>query len=123
MNALQKLKEACSMAAQQKDIDLPNGSAFTFWMTPLTCAERQRAQKQSKTEDPIDFALQVLIAKAKDENGVALFPAGNVAEIRNDLPASVVDKLITVLLTDEKSEEDEEDSPKQSKSNSKKTAS
>jgi len=111
------------MAAQQKKIGLPDGSGFDFWMTPLTVAERQRAQKQSKTEDPIDFALQVLIAKATDENGVALFPAGNVAEIRNDLPASVIDKLITVLLTDEKSEEDEEeeDSPKPSKSSSKKT--
>ena len=112
------------MATQQKEIGLPDGSDFAFWMTPLTVAERQRAQKQSKTDDPIDFALQVLIAKATDENGVALFPAGNVAEIRNDLPASVIDKLITVLLTDDKSEEDEEeDSPKPSKSNSKKTAS
>ncbi len=112
------------MAAQQKEIELPDGSDFAFWMTPLTVAERQRAQKQSKTEDPIDFALQVLIAKATDENGAALFPAGNVAEIRNDLPAAVIDKLILVLLSDEKPGEDEEDdSPKPSKSSSKKTAS
>ena len=123
MNALEKLKAACSMASQEKQVGLPNGSDFAFWMTPLTVAERQRAQKQSKTDDAIDFALQLLISKATDENGAKLFAPGTVAEIRNDLPSSVVDKLITVLLTDENSEEDEEESPKPSKSNSKKTGS
>ena len=123
MNALERLKEACSMVAQQKEIELPDESKFDFWMTPLTIAERQRAQKQSRTDDPIDFALQVLINKAVDENGTPMFPAGNAAEIRNALPAAVVDKLIMVLLSDEKpKEEDEEEaSPKSLRSNSKRT--
>ena len=124
MNALEKLKAACSMASQEKQVGLPNGSDFAFWMTPLTVAERQRAQKQSKTDDAIDFALQLLISKATDENGAKLFAPGTVAEIRNDLPASVIDALLLELLdSGESKEEDEEDSPKQSKSNSKKTAS
>ena len=110
------------MAAQHKEIDLPDGTEFEFWMTQLTIAERQRAQKQSKTEDPIDFALQVLIAKASDKNGAPMFASGNASEIRNALPAAVVDKLIMVLLNDENSKEDEEESPKASKSSSKKTA-
>ena len=111
------------MVAQQKDIELPDGSKFDFWMTPLTIAERQRAQKQSRTDDPIDFALQVLINKAVDENGTPMFAAGNASEIRNALPAAVVDKLIMVLLTDEKPEEEDEEeaSPKPLRSNSKKT--
>ena len=112
------------MVAQQKQVELPDGSDFEFWMTPLTIAERQRAQKQSKTDDAIDFALQVLIAKAIDKNGVPMFAAGNAAEIRNALPAAVVDKLIMVLLVDaesEEGEEDEESSPKPLKSSSRKT--
>ena len=122
MNALEQLKAACSMAVQKKGVELPNGAEFEFWMTPLTIAERQRAQKQSKTEDPIDFALQVLISKAMDRNGTPLFPAGNAAEIRNNLPAAVIDKLIMVLLSDEKKdEEDEEESPKPSKNSLKRT--
>ena len=111
------------MVAQQKKIELPDGSEFDFWMTPLTIAERQRAQKQSRTDDPIDFALQVLINKAIDENSAPMFPAGNAAEIRNALPAAVVDKLIMVLLSDEKPEEEDEEeaSPKSLRSSSKKT--
>lgn len=122
MNALEQLKAACSMAVQKKEVELPDGSEFEFWMTPLTIAERQRAQKQSKTEDPIDFAVQVLISKAVDRNGQPMFPAGNAAEIRNNLPASVIDKLIMVLLSDpKKDEEDAEEFPKPSKNSSKRT--
>lgn len=124
MNALEKLKAACSMATQQKQVELPDDSTFDFWMTPLTIAERQRAQKQSKTDDAIDFALQLLISKATDENGAKLFAPGTVAEIRNDLPASVIDALLLELLdSGESKEEDEEDSPKSLKSSSKKTGS
>ena len=124
MNALEKLKAACSMKAYQKTVGLPDESEFAFWMTPLTIAERQRAQKQSKSEDAIDFALQLLISKATDENGTKLFAPGTVAEIRNDLPASVIDALILELLdSGESGEEDEEDSPKPLKSSSKRTAS
>ena len=124
MNALQTLKAACSMTAQKKTVVLPDGTEFAFWMTPLTVAERQRAQKQSKSDDAIDFALQLLISKATDENAAKLFAPGTVAEIRNDLPASVIDALLLELLDSGESEgEDEEDFPKQSKSNSKKTGS
>lgn len=112
------------MATQQKQVELPDDSTFDFWMTPLTIAERQRAQKQSKTDDAIDFALQLLISKATDENGAKLFAPGTVAEIRNDLPASVIDALLLELLdSGESKEEDEEDSPKSLKSSSKKTGS
>ncbi len=124
MNALEKLKAACSMKSHRKTVGLPDESEFAFWMTPLTIAERQRAQKQSKSDDAIDFALQLLISKATDENGTKLFAPGTVAEIRNDLPASVIDALLLELLdSGESGEEDEEDSPKPLKSSSKRTAS
>ena len=109
MRALDQLKAAVSMKPQRRAIELPNGSEFEYWMTPLTLAERGKAQKQAKSDDATDFALQLLVAKAKDENGQPLFAPGEVAELRNALPASVVEGLMLQLLADApKDEEDEE---------------
>jgi hypothetical protein len=112
------------MKPQRKAIELPNGSEFEYWMTPLTLAERGKAQKQAKSDDATDFALQLLVAKAKDENGQPLFAPGEVAELRNALPASVVEGLMLQLLADAPTDEDDEDlDPKPSSRSSRKTAS
>jgi len=122
-NALERLKKAVSMKPQRKAAELPDGSEFEFWMTPLTLAERSRAQKQAKSDDATDFALQLLVAKATDENGEKLFNAGDLAELRNSLPASVVEALMLLLLTSEEVEEEAEVDPKPSQPTSKRTAS
>ena len=88
------------MAATRKAVELPNGSEFEYWMTPLTIAERGRAQKMAKSDDATDFALQLLVNKAKDQNGQQLFAPGEVAELRNHVPASVVEALMLQLLED-----------------------
>lgn len=122
--ALDILKKAVSMSSAQKTVELPDGSKFAFWMTPLTIAERQRAQKTAKSDDAIDFALQLLAAKATDENGTRMFAPGELAELRNELPASVVDDLLLVLMgAKEEEEEEEELDPKPLPKSSRKTAS
>ena len=122
--ALDRLKQAVSMKPQRKAIELPDGSEFEFWMTPLTLAERSRAQKQAKSDDATDFALQLLVAKATDENGGRLFNVGDLADLRNVLPASVVEGLMLQLLQDPEPEDGgEELDPKASGSSSKKTTS
>ena len=108
MRALDQLKAAVSMKPQRKTIELPNGEEFEYWMTPLTLAERARAQKQVKSDDATEFALQLLVSKAKDENGQPMFAPGEVAELRNALPANVVEALMLQLLADEPKEDDEE---------------
>jgi hypothetical protein len=124
MRALDQLKAAVSMKPQRRSVELPNGSEFVYHMTPLTLAERSRAQKQAKSDDATDFALQLLVNKAKDENGQPLFAPGDVAELRNALPASVVEQLMLQLLQEpESSEEDEALDPKPSSSSSRKTTS
>ena len=108
--ALERLKKAVSMKPQRKAVDLPDGSEFEYWMTPLTLAERSRAQKQAKSDDATDFALQLLVAKAMDEHGGRLFNAGDLAELRNALPASVVEALmLQLLLQDAEPEEGDEE--------------
>ena len=96
------------MKAQSRTVELPDGSEFEFYMTPLTLAERARAQKQAKSDDATDFALQLLVSKAKDANGVPLFGAGEIADLRNALPASVVEALMLQLIGEAPEEEEEE---------------
>lgn len=123
VRALDRLKSAVSMKPTRRSVELPDGTEFEFQMTPLTLAERGRAQKQAKSDDATDFALQLLVTKAIDENGQKLFSAGDIAELRNELPASVVEALMLQLLSDPVAEEDEELDPKPSSSSSRKTAS
>ena len=94
----------------------------------MTLAQRKRAQKQAKSDDATDFALQLLISVARDENNMPLFTAGDLAEMRNSLPAQLVDKLMLIILgveeeTDEDDEDEEEITPKSSRRSSKKTVS
>lgn len=106
--ALDRLKKAVNMKPQRRSVELPDGGEFEFYMTPMTLAERARAQKQSKSDDATDFALQLLVSKARDENGVPLFNQGEIADMRNALPASVLEALMLCLVGESDEEEDED---------------
>ena len=109
MNALQQLKAAVSMKPARKAVELPDGSEFEFWMSPLTLAERARAQKQAKSDDSTDFALQLLTTKARDKNGVPMFSQGDLADLRNAVPASLVESLLLLLIGEQEKDEDDEE--------------
>ncbi len=104
--ALDRLKKAVSMKPQRRTVELPDGNEFEFWMTPLTLAERSRAQKQAKSDDATDFALQLLVSKAKDDKSMPLFNPGEISELRNALPASVVEALMLQLIGEQEEEEE-----------------
>ena len=104
--ALDRLKKAVSMKPQRRTVELPDGGEFEFYMTPLTLAERSRAQKQAKSDDATDFALQLLVSKAKDSGGMPLFNQGEIADLRNVLPASVVEALMLQLIGEQEEEEE-----------------
>ena len=97
------------MKPAAKTLELPNGEEFEFWMSPLTLAERAKAQKQAKSEDATDFALQLLVTKARDKNGVPMFGQGDLAELRNSLPASLVESLMLLLIGEVEADEEEEE--------------
>lgn len=121
--ALDRLKAAVSMAPVRKSVELPDGSEFEYWHTPLTLAQRAKAQKASG-DDATAFALQLLIMKAVDEQGSPLFVQAEAAELRNALPANVVDQLLLQLLDSgekDKEEEDDDLDPKPSSASSRKT--
>jgi hypothetical protein len=108
MRAIDRIKKAVSMSQSRRGVELPDGSMFEFWMTPLTLSERAKAQKNAKSDDATDFALQLLVSKARDENNRPMFHQGDLAELRNELPASVVEAIMLKLIEDEVEEEEAE---------------
>lgn len=124
--ALQRLVNAVSMERTKREITLPNGEAFEFWMSPLTVGQRvqaEKAQGKSLQDDPLGVSLQLLVTKAKDENGQQMFSKGDLPDLRNSLPQSVVDDLLVQVLQKSEADEDEDSSPKPSSSSSRKTGS
>ena len=88
-----------------KEVEI-KGEDFSFWMKPLTIAEQQSAQKQAKSDDANDFAIQLLIKKAMDENGAPMFQADAGPMLRNSIEKAEVEKLLLALIR-----EDEEEGP------------
>ena len=63
MNALDRLRKAANLDPIKKEVTLSDGSLFVMYVTPLTMAERERAQRQVRSDDSNGFALQLLINK------------------------------------------------------------
>ena len=63
-----------------------------YWH-PLTIAEREAIQKKTGTEDTNDYALQMMIEKALDQDGARLFQDGDKASLRREVEASVLEQI------------------------------
>ena len=67
LRAIDRLKKAANLDATKKEVELSDGTIFELWVTPLTMAEREIAQKGAKSDDANEFALRLLLTKAQDE--------------------------------------------------------
>tara|TARA_B100000497_G_scaffold127399_1_gene169058 strand:+ start:1140 stop:1502 length:363 start_codon:yes stop_codon:yes gene_type:complete len=103
---IDKLKKAARLDPIKKEITLEGGETVVMWVTPLTAAERERAKKDARSDDPNAFALQLLVRKAKDSNGTPLFGPGDVADLKNAVRDSDLQSLMLAVLGG--SEEDDE---------------
>ena len=70
---IDKLKKAARLEPVKKEIVLDSGEEVVMYVT-LTAAERERAKKDARSDDPGAFALQLLIRKAKNGNNQPLLP-------------------------------------------------
>ena len=100
MRALDRLKKAANLQPVKKVVLLSDGTEFEFYRTPLTMAERERAQKNSDGDNDV-FALQLLILKAQDENGQRLFQAGEMAELRHEVRDADLQKLMIAVISED----------------------
>jgi|TARA_R100000152_G_C6762439_1_gene186698 hypothetical protein len=99
-SALDRLRKAANLELSKKEITLSDGSLFEMYVSPLTMAEREIAQKRAKSDDINLYALQLLITKAKDENGNQLFRAGEIDVLKNEVKDSDLQKLMMAVISD-----------------------
>ena len=101
LSALDRLRKAANLEPRKKEVELTDGSVFEMYVTPLTMAERERAQKQARSDDANLFALQLLIAKAQDADGRKLFNAGEIDVLKNEVKDSDLQKLMLAVINEE----------------------
>lgn len=101
VRAIDRLRKAANLEPVKKQVELSDGSVFEMWVAPLTMAERERAQKQAKSDDANAFALQLLITKALDDNGTKLFSAGEIDVLKNEVKDRDLQALMLAILTDD----------------------
>tara|TARA_A100001515_G_scaffold4936_1_gene4703 strand:- start:1007 stop:1345 length:339 start_codon:yes stop_codon:yes gene_type:complete len=108
LSALDRLRKAANLEPVKKEVTLSDGSVFEMYVTPLTMAERERAQKQTNN-DANNFALQLLMNKALDENGNRLFRSGEVDVLKNEVKDSDLQKLMLAVINEDEEEIDPKD--------------
>ena len=98
LSALDRLRKAANLEPIKKEVTLSDGSIFEMYVSPLTMAERERAQRQAKSDDANAFALQLLLSKAQDENGRKLFNAGEIDVLKNEVKDSDLQSLMLAVI-------------------------
>lgn len=95
---IDKLRSAARLDPVKKEIQLDSGDEVVMYVTPLTAAERERAKKDARSEDPNAFALQLLVRKALDSTGQRLFTPGDIAVLKNSVRDADLQKLLLAVL-------------------------
>ena len=108
--AVDVLRKAANLKATRRTVVLDNGDEFEFWSTPLTMAQREKANKDANSDDINAFALQLLVTKATDESGSRLFSPGDVAVLKNEVRDDDLQKLMLAII--QPREEEQELEPK-----------
>ena len=106
---IDKLKNAANLKPKKRTVVLSNGEEVQFYCKPLTMAERERAQKEAKSDDAGQFALQLLINKAQDGNGIKLFGPGDIADLKMAVRDEDLQKMMLAVLQEPEEEEPELD--------------
>ena len=106
LRAIDRLKKAANLQATKREVELSDGTVFEMWVSPLTMAERERAQKGTKSDDANEFALRLLMTKAQDENGDRLFNAGEIDVLKNEVRDSDLQTLMLAIINTDEDEID-----------------
>jgi hypothetical protein len=80
------------------DVKQDDEIILTVYWHPLTIAEREAIQKKSNSDDTNDFALQMMIEKSLDKDGVRLFQDGDKASLRREVEASILQDIQLAMI-------------------------
>ena len=99
--AIDKLKEAfCIDNRSRYIIKKENIVILEIYWRPLTIADREAIYKtlagmnKANDTESLEYALQVIMNKAEDENGNKLFSEGDRASLRREIPLTVLTDLM-----------------------------
>ena len=106
VRAIDRLRKAANLDPAKKVVELSDGTEFEMYVSPLTMAERERAQRQAKSDDAGAFALQLLITKALDDSGKKLFAPGEIDVLKNEVKDADLQKLMLAILSDDEDAEE-----------------
>jgi hypothetical protein len=98
MRAIDRLRKAANFEPIKQTVTLVSGEEFIFWCTPLAAVERERAQKDARSDSANDYAMQLLVLKALDENGQRLFKSGDIPVLKREVLDEDLQKLIFCVL-------------------------
>ena len=98
MRAIDRLRKAANFEPIKQSVLLASGDELEFYTSPLTAAEREKAQRNAKSDSTNDYALQLLILKAKDENGQPLFRPGDAAILKQEVEDEILQQMILKVL-------------------------
>ena len=105
-SAIERLRKAANLKPTKRSVTLSNGDVFEFYAAPMTMAQRERAQKDAKSDDVNQFALQLLIQKATDATGGRIFGPGDLAALKNEIRDEDLQSLMLAVLKTEEEEEE-----------------
>ena len=80
------------------DVKQDDEIILTVYWHPLTIAERESIQKKTGIEDTNDFALQMMIEKSLDKDGVRLFQDGDKASLRREVEANILQEIQLAMI-------------------------
>ena len=99
--AIDKLKEAfCIDNRRRYIIKKEDVVILEIYWKPLTIADRESIFKtliglnKANDTESLEYALQVIMSKAEDENGNKLFSEGDRASLRREIPLAVLTDLM-----------------------------
>ena len=79
------------------DIKQNDEIILTVYWHPLTIAEREAIQKKS-SDDVNDYALQMMIEKALDEDGKRIFQDGDKASLRREVEVTILEEIQLAMI-------------------------
>jgi type III secretory pathway component EscR len=97
--AIELLKNSFGVSQlYQHDVIKDDSIILSIYWHPLTIAERESIQKKSISEDANEFALNLMIEKALDKDGVRLFQDGDKASLRREVEANVLQEIQLAMI-------------------------
>ena len=100
MEAIELLRNKFGVSQKYK-YELKDGDKIVleiYWH-PLTISERESIIAKSTGDDGNEFALNLMIEKALDENGKRLFQDGHKASLRREVNATILQDIQMAMMT------------------------